>query len=69
MRTDKGNQSTQRNLPAATLPTINPHNLTWEQTQATMVGSWQLTAWAMAWPQKLVTRPFLVVTAVWYYSI
>jgi hypothetical protein len=27
-----------------------PHYLTWDQTQATTVGSWRLTTWAMAWP-------------------
>jgi hypothetical protein len=49
--TDRGNLSTQRK-PALTLlcPTRTPHDLTWAQTGATMVGSQQLTGSAMAWP-------------------
>jgi hypothetical protein len=48
MRIGRGNWSTQRKL--AILFTTNPHDLTWDWTQATAVGSQRLMAWAMAQP-------------------
>jgi hypothetical protein len=45
MRIAKGNQSTQRKpAPVPLYPPQVPHDLTWDQTEATMVGSWRLTA-------------------------
>jgi hypothetical protein len=46
----RGNQSTRRKPAPVPLcsPQI-PHNLSWARTRAVAVGSWRLTAWAMAW--------------------
>jgi hypothetical protein len=47
MRIGRGNRSTQRKpAPVPLCPPQIPHNLTWAAT----VGSWQLTAWAVARP-------------------
>jgi hypothetical protein len=55
MRTGRWNQSTRRKPALVPLcPPQIPHGLTWYQTQATAVGSQQLTAWAMAQPSTKV---------------
>jgi hypothetical protein len=49
MRIGRGNKSSQRKpAPVPFCPPQIPHDLTWDGTQAAVVGSWQLTAWAMA---------------------
>jgi hypothetical protein len=56
MRIGRGNSSIRRK--PAPLPLCPPqflHNLTPAPTQAAMVGSWRLTAWAVARPSWLVT--------------
>jgi hypothetical protein len=45
----RGNRSTQRKPPNATLSTINPICQTRAWTRATVVGSQRLTALAMTW--------------------
>jgi hypothetical protein len=51
MRIGRGNRSTRRKpAPVPLCPPQIPHDLTWDRTQAATVGSWRLTAWAMAWP-------------------
>jgi hypothetical protein len=51
MRIGRGNRSTQRKpAPVPLRPPQIPLDLTWAWTRATMVGSWRLTSWAMAWP-------------------
>jgi hypothetical protein len=45
MRISRGNRSTLRKAGSVLLhPLQTPHDLTWDQTQAAMVGSQQLTA-------------------------
>jgi hypothetical protein len=49
MRIGRGNRSTRRKLAQAPLcPTQIPHDLTWDRTRAAVLGSRQLTTWAMA---------------------
>jgi hypothetical protein len=51
MRIGRGNRSTRRKPATVPLcPPQIPHDLTWDRTQATTVGSQWLTAWAMARP-------------------
>jgi hypothetical protein len=51
MKIDRGNINTQRKpAPAPFCPSQIPHDQTWAQTRATMAGSQQLTAQAMAQP-------------------
>jgi hypothetical protein len=38
------------NMPQCHFVHHKPHDLTWKRTQATVAGSWHLTAWAMKWP-------------------
>jgi hypothetical protein len=55
MRIGRGNWSTWRNpAPVSLCPPQIPHDLTWAWTQAAAVGSWRLTAWAMAWPKGTI---------------
>jgi hypothetical protein len=52
MRIGRGNQSSRRKLnPVPLCPPQIPHDLTWARTRAAVVGSWWLTAWAMARPK------------------
>jgi hypothetical protein len=45
MRIDRGNQSTRRKpAPVPICPPQNPHDLTWDVTQAEEVGSQRLAA-------------------------
>jgi hypothetical protein len=50
MRIGWGNWSTWRKPASVSLWQQVPHDLSWDQTQATTAGSWQLTAWSMAQP-------------------
>jgi hypothetical protein len=51
MRIGRGNRSTRRKpAPVPLCPPQIPHDLTWSQTWAAVVGSRRLTAWAMARP-------------------
>jgi hypothetical protein len=56
MKIGRGNRSTRRKPAPAPLcsPQI-PLDLTRDRTRAAAVGSQRLTAWAMAWPQVIVT--------------
>jgi hypothetical protein len=57
MRIGRGKQSTLRKPAPAPIysPQIS-HHLTWARTWASAVGSWRLTAWAMARPYPDVFR-------------
>jgi hypothetical protein len=44
----------EKTCPSATCPPQIPHDLPWARTRATAVGSWRLTAWAMARPSVRV---------------
>jgi hypothetical protein len=48
------------NLPSASFPSQIPHDLNWARTQATMVGSRQLTAWAIARPLGNIFVQFII---------
>jgi hypothetical protein len=55
MRISRGNQRNRRKPAVVPLyPPQIPHDLTWAWTQAALVGSWQLTTWAVAWPLENV---------------
>jgi hypothetical protein len=57
MRIGRGNQSIWRKpAPVPLCPPQNPHDMTWAWTRAAAVGSWQLTAWAMAGPEMTVSH-------------
>jgi hypothetical protein len=57
MRIGRGNRSTQRKAaPVPLCPPQFPHDLTWDGTRAAAVGSWRLTAWAVAPPCYLNLR-------------
>jgi hypothetical protein len=60
----RGNRSTRRELVPVTLrsPQI-PHVLTQVRTQATVMGSRRLTAWATAWPGMLLCSFFAVTSS------
>jgi hypothetical protein len=56
MKIGRGNRSTRRKpSPVPLCPSQIPHDLTRARTQAAVLGSWRLTAWAMARPNKMVT--------------
>lgn len=49
--------STQRKpVQVPLFPPQIPHMLTWVWTWATMVGSWRITSWAMAWPNVRIVN-------------
>jgi hypothetical protein len=53
MRIDRGKRSTRRKpVPVSLCPPQIPHVLMWARARAAAVGSWWLTAWAMARPVR-----------------
>jgi hypothetical protein len=57
IRIGRGNRNTRTKLPPVSLcPQQIPHDLTCVRTRPETVGSYQLTAWAMARPQPSLVR-------------
>jgi hypothetical protein len=57
MRIGRANRSTRRKpAPVLLCPPQIPPDLTWDRTRTSAVGSQQLTAWAMARPQRIRLR-------------
>jgi hypothetical protein len=53
MKIGRGNRSTRRKYaPLPLCPPQIPHDLTWDRTRASAMGSRRLTAWAMARPHR-----------------
>jgi hypothetical protein len=62
MRIGRGNPSTRRKPdPVPLCPPQVPHDLAWAWPQAAMVGSRELTTWAMAWPLPWLTLQPLIM--------
>jgi hypothetical protein len=52
MRIGKGKPSTRiKPTPVPLCPPQIPHDLTRARTRTVAVGTWLLTAWAIAWPK------------------